>query len=70
MLSVLLLSLGVGVVPLDLLLDAAPVYPSRSHGFAAYIVGGFFGMGVLILAMILLSMRPKRVQRDPDKPPY
>ena len=40
------------------------VYPQQSHGFAAYIVGGFIGLGVIILAMILLSMKPKRV--DPD----
>ena len=40
------------------------VFPQQSHGFAAYIVGGFIGLGVLIVAMILLSLKPKRV--DPD----
>jgi hypothetical protein len=36
------------------------VYPQAAHGFAAYIVGGFVGLGVLILAMVLLSLKPKR----------
>ena len=36
------------------------VYPQASHGFAAYIIGGFVGLGVLIVAMILLSLKPKR----------
>jgi hypothetical protein len=41
------------------------VYPEASHGFAAYIIGGFLGLGVLIVAMILISLKPKRV--DPDQ---
>ena len=55
------------LIPLDVLPPTAgpsdsgsAVYPSRSHGFAAYIVGGFFGLGVLILAMVLLGLKPKR----------
>ena len=55
------------LIPLDVLPPtAAPsgpgsaVYPSRSQGFAAYIVGGFFGLGILILAMVLLGLKPKR----------
>ena len=54
--------------PLDVLLGsptASPppaVYPRQSHGFAAYILGGFFGLGILILAARLLTMKPKRVQ--------
>ena len=59
------------LIPLDVLppSSASPstaVYPQQSHGFAAYIVGGFIGLGVLVLAMILLSLKPKRV--DPDSP--
>lgn len=42
------------------------VYPRQSQGFAAYIVGGFFGLGILILAMVLLNHRPKR--RNPRLP--
>lgn len=38
------------------------VYPQQGQGFAAYIIGGFIGLGILVLAMILLSMRPRRVQ--------
>jgi len=36
------------------------VFPSQGQGFAAYVVGGFFGLGVIILAMVLLSLKPKR----------
>lgn len=38
----------------------APVYPTQSSGFAAWIVGGFFGLGILVLFMIWTSRRPKR----------
>jgi len=37
-----------------------PVYPDQGSGFAAYIVGGFFGLGILILFMVWTSRRPKR----------
>jgi hypothetical protein len=30
------------------------------------VLGGFFALGVLILAMVLLGLKPKRV--DPDQP--
>ena len=40
------------------------VYPQGSHGFAAYLVGGFIGIGVLLLVMILLSLKPRRA--DPS----
>lgn len=36
------------------------VYPDQGSGFAAYIVGGFFGLGILVLFMIWISRRPKR----------
>ena len=63
------LAASVWLIPLDVLppssAPASPgVYPQQSHGFAAYIVGGFIGLGILIVAMILLSLKPKRV--DPD----
>lgn len=45
------------------------VYPSSSQGFAAYLVGGFFGLGLLMVAAFLLSLKPKRVDPDwRDKP--
>jgi hypothetical protein len=40
---------------------ASPVYPQQGNGFAAYIVGGFFALGLIILATVLISLRPKRV---------
>jgi hypothetical protein len=36
------------------------VYPTQGNGFAAYIVGGFVGLGILILFMVWTSRRPKR----------
>jgi hypothetical protein len=36
------------------------VYPMQGNGFASYIVGGFFGLGVLILFARWTSRRPKR----------
>ena len=41
------------------------VPPQVSHGLAAYIIGGFVGLGVIILAMVLLSLKPKRA--DPPR---
>lgn len=39
--------------------STVPTYPVRSNGFAAYIVGGFFALGLLILAMVFISLKPK-----------
>jgi len=54
-------------LPLDVTASprSAPVYPTQGQGFAAYLVGGFFGMGILMLAMFLLSLKPKRAQPPP-----
>ena len=57
------------LIPLDVMPNQpsatppAALYPHGSQGFAAYIVGGFFGLGILVLAMVLLNRRPKRVNR-------
>ena len=52
------------LVPLDILPPSqspgGPVYPQQSSGFAAYIVGGFIGLGVLIVVTIWISAKPKR----------
>ena len=55
------------LIPLDVLPptptpagSGTEVFPSQGQGFAAYVVGGFFGLGVIILAMVLLSLKPKR----------
>ncbi len=60
------------LVPLDATPNATqlPVSPSgRGNGFAATIVlGGFFGLGLIVLAAVLTSLKPKRT--DPrDVPP-
>jgi hypothetical protein len=59
------------LTPLDVLLQqptpisSPTVYPGKSHGFAAYVViGGFIGLGILLLAMALLNRRPKRTRPD------
>ena len=59
-------------VPLDATPQPSqlPVSPSGTgNGFAATVViGGFFGLGLIVLAAVLTSMRPKR--HDPrDTPP-
>ena len=38
------------------------VDPVGSHGFAAYIVGGFFALGLLVLITVLLGRRPRSVR--------
>ena len=57
-----------------ILLDVVPptptsteAYPQGSHGIAADLVGGFVGLGVIVVAMILLGLKPKRA--DPDERP-
>jgi hypothetical protein len=59
------------LIPLDVLPPTASpagpgsaVYPQQGQGFAAYVVGGFFGLGVIILAMVLLGLKPKRAEPD------
>ena len=59
--------LAAGLVLLDVLPPSptttgsgSEVYPQAGNGFAAYLIGGFFGLGVIVVAMILLSLKPKR----------
>jgi hypothetical protein len=54
--------LPLGLIPLDTPGNspAPAVYPSQGSGFAHYIVGGFFGLGILILFMRWTSRRPRR----------
>jgi hypothetical protein len=57
-----LLLLPLGLWPLEVS-GASPgpqVYPDQGNGFASYIVGGFVGLGVLILFARWTSRRPKR----------
>jgi hypothetical protein len=61
------------LVPLDATPVATavqdPVSPNgQGNGFAASIVGGFFALGLIILAAVLICLKPKR--HDPrDVPP-
>lgn len=63
-----MLELILGLLPLDIPPPATPstggpkppVYPVRSNGFAAYLVGGFFALGLILLAGVLIGLKPKR----------
>jgi hypothetical protein len=53
------------------LLDTVPPTPSArpsfdptagSHGFGAYMLGGFFALGLLVLIILLFSRRPRSVR--------
>ncbi len=65
-----MLELILGLLPLDVPPPASPsaggpdtpVYPVRGSGFAAYLVGGFFALGLIILAGVLIGLKPKRAQ--------
>jgi hypothetical protein len=53
------------LIPLDLPSQApsatpSVLYPSSGPGRGAYFIGGFIGLGILMLAMALLRLRPKR----------
>jgi hypothetical protein len=38
--------------------------PRQGTGRGAYLLGGFFGLGIIVLAMVLLRF-PKRANRPP-----
>jgi|SoimicmetaTmtLPC_FD_contig_31_34425632_length_1546_multi_3_in_0_out_0_2 hypothetical protein len=54
------------LIPPDVLPSATPspsaFSPRQGPGRGAYLLGGFIGLGILLLAMVLLR-RPKRVDR-------
>jgi len=57
------------LMPLDVLPDPptptpSAAYPGQTLGRGAYIFGGFFGLGIIVLAMVLLRL-PKRAKRPP-----
>ncbi len=57
------------LVPLDVLSEAptptpSAAYPGQAPGRGAYLLGGFFGLGIIVLAMVLLRL-PKRAKRPP-----
>lgn len=55
-----------GLLPLDVPpLSPSPgsgVQPQGGNGFAASIVGAFFGLGIIVLATILISLKPRRAK--------
>ena len=62
------------LVPLDATPVATaiqdPVSPDgRGNGFAASILGGFFGLGLIVLAAVLTSLKPKRTDPRDNPPP-
>jgi hypothetical protein len=57
------------LIPLDVLPDPptptpSTAYPGQAPGRGAYLFGGFFGLGIIVLAMVLLRL-PKRAKRPP-----
>jgi hypothetical protein len=57
------------LVPLDVLPNQptptpSAAYPGQAPGRGAYIFGGFLGLGIIVLAMVLLRL-PKRAKRPP-----
>ena len=47
-------------------LDVAPPpsptpssHPAVFHGFPSYLIGGFFGLGLIVLMMLVLRQRPR-----------
>lgn len=64
-----LIMVVLALVPLDALPDQptqtpSAVDPRQGLGSAAYIIGGFFGLAIIVLAMVLLRF-PKRANRPP-----
>jgi hypothetical protein len=62
-----LLALVAGVVLETLPPSAAPSSTADAtaggHGFAAYIIGGFFALGLIMLVAVVLSRRPRSAPR-------
>ena len=54
------------LIPLDTLPPSPTPSASPPHapGRGAYLLGGFFGLGIIVLAMVLLKF-PKRGNRPP-----
>jgi hypothetical protein len=64
-----LMMVVLALVPLDALPNQptqtpSAVDPRQGLGSGAYIIGGFFGLAIIVLAMVLLRF-PKRANRPP-----
>jgi hypothetical protein len=62
-----LMMVVLALMPLDVLPNQptqtpSAVYPRQGPGSGAYIIGGFFGLAIIVLAMVLLRF-PKRANR-------
>jgi hypothetical protein len=55
------------VLPLDVLLPTPSASPRQVPGRGAYLLGGFFGLGIIVLAMVLLRFPKRRNRPPPDK---
>jgi hypothetical protein len=64
-----LIMVVIALVPLDVLSNQPTptpptAYPRQGPGSGAYIIGGFLGLGIIVLAMVLLRF-PRRANRPP-----
>jgi len=51
------------LVPLDVTASPVPVNPPQSSGFAYLtLLGGFFGVALIMLLYVLVNLKPKRRQ--------
>lgn len=51
------------LLPLDATTSPAPVHPPQDSGFAYLtLLGGFFGVALIMLLYVLLNLKPKRRQ--------
>lgn len=56
------------LVPLETTATPVPVHPPASSGFAyATVLGGFFGVGLIMLLYVLINLKPK--PRQPYRGP-
>jgi hypothetical protein len=61
-----LIMVVLALMPLDVPSQPTPpaTYPRQGPGGSVYIVGGFLGLGIIVLATVLLRF-PKRANRRP-----
>jgi uncharacterized membrane protein len=61
--SALAVGTVVALVPLDTTATPVPVNPPQDAGFAYLtLLGGFFGVGLIMLLYVLVNLKPKRRQ--------
>ena len=61
--SALALGTLVALLPLETTASPVPVRPTEDAGFAYLtLLGGFFGVGLIMVLYILVNLKPKRRQ--------